>query len=1100
MPEPAAVHETSGTSPVLKKMKSILTNYKKQDSLLSFTPYEDALMDIYSIGRRQATPSRRPGSPRRHLPQYMALGDFAQARILSASAVQIDTLQHDYLLEKAHAEFLDREDDERRKLSSGGTSSATGTNVTSEQQASEDELIDGKNFHEATQLFTAKWQYHWHLCALGGGMPQLVHHVWLVAKNVCQLILHSWGSYEQQRIGNAATPRIHRMAPNVKRVAIEPWRGYGGWEQGDKNDTSTSSQDDKIIGRLLLDTGIAGGNPDNLVRDLRNVSWMIPRTGFQQEEGALDKNHAQEEQSQENTTSKNETTTLFRTNNVVEILPRERLPAALRSDIAAVPVPGQADWRDHFYVKLIDKASGQFQIRNDTLWVRAGLIEDRISSFNLAGNEDEVEEMLAAEKEREDHPQSDLASDQTDNQDQAKNGVVAKDVEEVESDQLEKSAMSKFLIENAVVFGSGNTNGIVAVIWPSIQGWEVHAKLLENKCVDREKFWLKYVQTAVARGDKSFPSHEIPIAVAISSEPWEYRPRTKLREALRMAFFGIANKALPESVDYSELPLKKAKSISSATEGATSSSFWPVSALDDEGTKSHTPELQMGLVGQPIFQDRFGSFDRFFAYPIARLQNTDAAALAYRSWFDLVSVRATLRKEVAEFWNDAKQFHFVQERIGTVCNVYHEEHAMLCTKHTSALNKEKNAEAKDQGSFDEDPAPFTEVAARTFVVDALLGCVPAGAERKFSFSSCLLRDSSEIGLLREPHRTGKPVTAETTTADRLERLDEVPFHFWDLLGGGDSKIENRNKGALANSFSYLQKVQTLDAAGRLLFLTAVQDEIEFLYETKDVWLEVIPLKIPSLGRLYRLGEAVRIRLENARRLFAAGSVIGAAKTTSESTRILGQTKQFLLSSLLEDDHGHPRGQHEDQENKRAAQVGLYKKIMKLCYPEWHPRTEKIIAKSSGTVRGQRSGVEKVNSTTGKNNMTNSTSAATSREDQQLQRVFQLRYESFDVENGEYRKQTARIVDEHPFGSTEPGATIGVLPLQKGIVFDRRLTKSSKAAAGSSGRSSEADSEATEIANQARDECTAAGTDDTRCAGEAKNADTMHTDHDVLAEL
>ena len=148
-------------------------------------------------------------------------------------------------------------------------------------------------------------------------------------------------------------------------------------------------------------------------------------------------------------------------------------------------------------------------------------------------------------------------------------------------------------------------------------------------------------------------------------------------------------------------------------------------------------------------------------------------------------------------------------------------------------------------------APLASAAARVALCAALSACVGGG---------CLLRSAN--GTLREPERMQRPYDPHLALPLRLERFDDEPWHLWDL---GQPAVLVPALRALCDSPHH----------ARLR--------------------EALPLVMPSLGLLHKLGIRFRVRLHCA-------------------------------CSLLE------KAPHVFREGVTAARA--YGDVIRVCRPEW----------------------------------------------------------------------------------------------------------------------------------------------------------------------
>ena len=106
----------------------------------------------------------------------------------------------------------------------------------------------------------------------------------------------------------------------------------------------------------------------------------------------------------------------------------------------------------------------------------------------------------------------------------------------VRTGQIERAIESdQTVIETAAVFGSERTESIAVVVWLSA----------EHASWDSAKI-LQYCQTRLEGFAKAW---EVPTVALVADEPWEYRPRAKIRKFLKMKFGEKINGLLPGAVD-----------------------------------------------------------------------------------------------------------------------------------------------------------------------------------------------------------------------------------------------------------------------------------------------------------------------------------------------------------------------------------------------------------------------------------------------------------------------------------------------------------------------------------------------------------------------
>ena len=94
---------------------------------------------------------------------------------------------------------------------------------------------------------------------------------------------------------------------------------------------------------------------------------------------------------------------------------------------------------------------------------------------------------------------------------------------------------------NSVIFGSMNSNDIIAVVWLST---EANIKYRDDD--ENNSMLLQYLRNILK--DQVY-DYEIPKYVIKSDEPWEYRPRAKIRKVLQLKFGSLVNKIIPKTVD-----------------------------------------------------------------------------------------------------------------------------------------------------------------------------------------------------------------------------------------------------------------------------------------------------------------------------------------------------------------------------------------------------------------------------------------------------------------------------------------------------------------------------------------------------------------------
>jgi hypothetical protein len=253
------------------------------------------------------------------------------------------------------------------------------------------------------------------------------------------------------------------------------------------------------------------------------------------------------------------------------------------------------------------------------------------------------------------------------------------------------------IVENAVVMGSPSAETVGVVVW------------LSNKAASWSE--TKVLQYCTIHLQGTAKPWEIPSTVLIADEPWEYRPRSKVRKLLQMKFGLSLNERLPHAVD-----ANIARRYN----------------LNVENNKKYT---------KLIFQ-----------------KLNSALGGTCGSWEGISTTRAD---------------------------------ASLC--------------------------------------DLILGCVVGQSKN----GGCMLR-SFKNDKLREPSLRHRPYDPTAPREERLQRLDNEPWHFWDLKSTLSSET-------MVSSLISLEKHQNALNA-------------------------VLPLILPSLGLLIPFGVRFRMRLDCAIRL------------------------------------------------------------------------------------------------------------------------------------------------------------------------------------------------------------------------------------------
>eukprot|EP00392_Amoebophrya_sp_AT5.2_P000055 g55.t1 len=794
-----------------------------------------------------------------------------RSRLLLETAVGYDALLGEFLQEAVHSRYLSWS---VNTSSSSWTPSEQAFEAPSiylgEWGNAEDKIDVPQSAQE--QLFVARWRAKWHVCVTGGGFPPLKMHEWLWSNGFCTKgrISNGWGSYEAGDLGEGAAPGIYMLEPGVRQIALEGWGPYDAGGAG----ADAAHGFRPLVGRLLVDTGQRAGDDASAVSNLDSVSWMVPRVP---EDGSKDhedimqwlkrlherKNAANNSALVAHSTDADEnadaeedakflplkrvSSLMQRTNNIVELVPHYRLPPELRNERPTSLHTPQPTWRQHYFVKFVDKVFGQFQVK-----VKAGVRRE-------AGEGDDAV--------RETEPSTSTLQ-------WVRAGVV-------EHALTSYGQYEERFIENAVLFGSPKSDGVVAVLWLSHAGKVAVAAArrrmradgaaseefsAEEACLDLvhevlrsasvssdEHHWrnsaareeLQASEAGAAGNDPeesalfttatfayTFAPWEFPQHIVLAPEPWEYRPRAKLRTALRLAFFGAAN-ALPG---------------------------------------------------------------------------------------------------------------FVRRRVEHECKMYHLENLLLCRRDARLLEDDDSTAGEQVAVVDHNTTQ--ELAVRVFVVDALLGCSSAGFQDVWDPHTCLLRDAS--GLLREPHLSQLPHTPLMTRRDRLHRLDDIPFHLWDLRVEVAELIRNASSSAPVSAVHPGTEARDRNYNGidgeQLLFARALADtsdadfvrlvksEVAFLRRNREAWTEHVALKLPSLGLLLRLGEAVRIRLENAHRVVSSAALMASVFSSHEVGGPEDESEQLAMGLDVERRIKEPpRGLAVPPSQSRE----FYLDVMKVCYPEWH---------------------------------------------------------------------------------------------------------------------------------------------------------------------
>eukprot|EP00944_MAST-04C_sp_MAST-4C-sp1_P015245 g15245.t1 len=96
------------------------------------------------------------------------------------------------------------------------------------------------------------------------------------------------------------------------------------------------------------------------------------------------------------------------------------------------------------------------------------------------------------------------------------------------------------IFSNCAIFGSRNSNDIVAVVWLT------NVANLQYKDDDtKNTALLTYMRDALK--DQVY-DYEIPKYIIKSDEPWEYRPRAKIRRVLQLKFGDLVNSIIPGTI------------------------------------------------------------------------------------------------------------------------------------------------------------------------------------------------------------------------------------------------------------------------------------------------------------------------------------------------------------------------------------------------------------------------------------------------------------------------------------------------------------------------------------------------------------------------
>eukprot|EP01052_Picozoa_sp_SAG31_P022220 SAG31_NODE_1756_length_7343_cov_2.790309_5_plen_1157_part_00 len=148
------------------------------------------------------------------------------------------------------------------------------------------------------------------------------------------------------------------------------------------------------------------------------------------------------------------------------------------------------------------------------------------------------------------------------------------------------------LVYNCVVFGSERVDGVVAVVWPT-QAQSTNSQG-DDKLADRLLMQIqqKLQQTAAVK------PWEIPTAVVVSNECWEYRPRHKIRWMLTKKFQAAVQAALPGAI---WPPVFGAPLDKGSLGTARPVDLWPPSAIDGvDQTRGHLSAANVAAIRQHI--------------------------------------------------------------------------------------------------------------------------------------------------------------------------------------------------------------------------------------------------------------------------------------------------------------------------------------------------------------------------------------------------------------------------------------------------------------------------------------------------------------------
>jgi hypothetical protein len=349
-------------------------------------------------------------------------------------------------------------------------------------------------------------------------------------------------------------------------------------------------------------------------------------------------------------------------------------------------------------------------------------------------------------------------------------------------------------IYNTVLFGSDKVDGTVAVVWltrgnPMESSWQV----------------LNSIQTRLGN-NAAIHAWEVPIAVHIADEPWEYRPRHKIRWMLTRSFYSAVNKLVPGAIP-PPFSLNESLSAVLPKRWLPVTQNWPVSAIAQVvQVNDHSPSQVWPVTPTSHRFVKFvgwtGQFSRFTALNVAVTHNH------------------YLSNIVRQAADNGRKVHQWSE-----CQEYFSEFSMLCRVEEGA-----------PVSIQADPVAVAE----RFVLAAIMGCHSpdeTGGSVATGKTACMIRNVD--GSLREPIARHTPYDPSADMSARVGRFDDIPWQLWDL----------RNQASMQNV-----------TAGQII------EQILLLHARKEEIASVVPLYLPSLGLLHDFGARFRIRVEHAHRL------------------------------------------------------------------------------------------------------------------------------------------------------------------------------------------------------------------------------------------